>query len=208
MTTKRATKFYEGTFYASFMDRFQAGLHSLICKQIEPGLRVLDVGCGTGNLTLKLASRSKEIVGVDISEAMLETARERARRSATGNVRFLDADIASGLEDEGEDAFDLAVTVMVVHEMPHEVRIGALREMARVAPRVLVVDFEAPQRWNAAGVRNRTFEMLAGRSHFLAFRDYQARGGMPAIADEAGLDHDKLRSADAKTLGFFELRRR
>jgi ubiquinone/menaquinone biosynthesis C-methylase UbiE len=207
MTTKRGARFYEGSFYAGFMDRFQAGLHALVSKHVEPGLRILDVGCGTGNLTLKLASQSAEIVGVDISEAMLGTARKRARRGAFDNVRFVEADIAAGLTDEGDDAFDLALSVMVVHEMPHDVRVAALREMARVAPRVLIVDFEAPQLWNAAGVRNRTFEMLAGRQHYLAFRDYQARGGMPAITEDAKLELDKLRSVDAKTLGIFELRR-
>lgn len=187
------------------MNRFQAGLHRLILKQIEPGQRILDAGCGTGNLTLKLAAQAREVVGVDLSPAMIETAQERLRHSELDNVRFLEADLTQALAGETDHVFDLALSVMVVHEMPTQVRLDALREMARLARRVFIVDFETPQRWNLAGLRNRTFEMLAGATHYRAFRDYRARGGMPRIAKTAGLSCEKSRSVDSKTLGFFWL---
>ncbi|MDK2887565.1 MAG: hypothetical protein PWP72_443 [Thermoanaerobacter sp.] len=45
----------------------------------RPGMSVLDVGCGTGNYSLELARRKLLVTGLDISTAMLEKARARAR---------------------------------------------------------------------------------------------------------------------------------
>lgn len=60
---------------------------------VEPGHRVLDVGCGCGDHALALAARAGPkgaVLGVDVSEPMLARARERAR--GMGNVSFVAAD--------------------------------------------------------------------------------------------------------------------
>ena len=46
--------------------------------QVKPGMHILDVGCGTGNFSLKLAHKGANVVGIDISEKMLTIARKRA----------------------------------------------------------------------------------------------------------------------------------
>jgi len=46
--------------------------------QVKPGMHILDVGCGTGNFSLKLAQKGASVVGIDISEKMLTIARKRA----------------------------------------------------------------------------------------------------------------------------------
>lgn len=43
----------------------------------EPESKVLDVGCGTGNFSIKLARKGLEVVGVDVSHPMIEKARKR-----------------------------------------------------------------------------------------------------------------------------------
>jgi SAM-dependent methyltransferase len=56
--------------------------------------RVLDVGCGTGSVTRAAAGRASRgtALGVDLSTAMIEVARERAARAGAGNAAFLRAD--------------------------------------------------------------------------------------------------------------------
>ena len=44
---------------------------------MENGNDILDVGCGTGELTKKLALSGKEIIGIDVSENMLHEAQKR-----------------------------------------------------------------------------------------------------------------------------------
>ena len=51
--------------------------------------RVLDVGCGSGRFTVALARKCKEAVGIDLSEAMISQARERAQKAAIHNIRFI-----------------------------------------------------------------------------------------------------------------------
>jgi SAM-dependent methyltransferase len=61
-----------------------------------PGGRVLDVGCGFGDTTQRLAELvgpEGEAVGVDVSERFVETAREEAERAGAENVSFFAADV-------------------------------------------------------------------------------------------------------------------
>jgi SAM-dependent methyltransferase len=66
-------------------------LRMLIEARLKPGMRVLDVGCGTGDTALAAAMAvgvSGEVVGCDLAEAMLATARDRARAYGLTQVRF------------------------------------------------------------------------------------------------------------------------
>lgn len=57
--------------------------HLMNVLALEPGERVLDVGCGTGRHAHELARRGLVVHGVDISERFIEVAREDAPRGAT-----------------------------------------------------------------------------------------------------------------------------
>jgi len=56
---------------------------------------ILDVGCGTGRLSLKLAREGKRILGVDFSPKMIEIANELREKNGVENVRFICKDILS-----------------------------------------------------------------------------------------------------------------
>jgi SAM-dependent methyltransferase len=76
---------------------------------LEPGRRVLDVGCGSGATTIELGRRVRpggEAVGADISPALLDAAERRRRRDEVEGVRFRLADVQA--EDLGEAVFDAA----------------------------------------------------------------------------------------------------
>lgn len=73
--------------------------------------RVLDLYCGLGNFTLPMATRSKEVIGVDFAPDMLARARNNALRSGIDNAGFWQADLSRSLEVAALawEGFDLVV---------------------------------------------------------------------------------------------------
>lgn len=69
----------------------------LVDGGIKEGMRVLDVGCGTGDVSMMVAEligNSGEIIGFDISETSLAAARDGAKQNQLANIRFIHADMA------------------------------------------------------------------------------------------------------------------
>ena len=75
----------------------------------HPGQRVLDIGCGFGDTTQRIArmvAPGGDAVGVDAAPRFIEDARREAAQAGVENARFLVCDVQEGLA--GEDGFDLA----------------------------------------------------------------------------------------------------
>jgi len=96
---------------------------------LPAGARVLDVGCGTGELESRLAPLFPEasFLGLDLEEPHLERARERCA-SFGARVRFQPGDALALSFESG--SFDLAVSRHVLQALPDAPR--AVAEMARV----------------------------------------------------------------------------
>ena len=92
------------------------------------GGRVLDVGVGTG-LELPMFDSNVRVVGVDLSEPMLEIARKRVARQNLSNVEDLRVMDAMNLQF-ADGAFDVVVSPFVITTVPDPHR--TLDEMARV----------------------------------------------------------------------------
>jgi ubiquinone/menaquinone biosynthesis C-methylase UbiE len=102
--------------------------------------RVLDVGTGTGHTALAFAARVAEVVGLDLTEAMLAEARRLAAAQGAANARFVLGD-AMAL-DFPDRSFDLVTCRVCAHHFADPGR--AVAEAARVlrpGGRLLVVDF-------------------------------------------------------------------
>jgi SAM-dependent methyltransferase len=107
---------WEGDDYQSKFDRLAAegqdvhGEADFVCDYRPVGdapFRVLDAGCGTGRVAIELARRGVDVVGVDLEEGMLTTARNRAP-----DLAWIRADLAElDLRDDNgvPRLFDLVV---------------------------------------------------------------------------------------------------
>lgn len=88
--------------------------HSFLLRQLRPGARALDVGCGTGAFSRRLAERFESVLGLDLSPQMIRLARERSH--ACPNLEFRVADVlAEALPDAH---FDAIVTIATLHHLP------------------------------------------------------------------------------------------
>lgn len=140
--------------------------------------RVLDVATGTGAQARAFAEKAWEVVGVDLSEAMLRVAR---RKSTTPNLRFQQADATALPFPDG--SFDVTSISLALHEMPQSVRPRVLSELARVTRpggTVAVVDYGASARSGLACQLVRLYE----RSPFLEF----IHSDLTKLTSDAGLE--------------------
>ena len=146
---ERAAALPEGGFdaVAGEWDRFQAPFYSAgvreaaLLRLLPRGLRVADVGCGTGLLTLALAGVAETVEAVDASDRMVRLAREKLRRAGAANVTVRRASAEKLPFKNGSlDA------VFAFHLLRHLVRpADALAEFGRVVKpggRVVLVELE------------------------------------------------------------------
>lgn len=143
-----------------------------------PGMRVLDVGCGTGTQLERYADAGAIVTGVDLSPAMLAIAADRL-----GSRADLICEDATSLS-LADGSFDLVIASLLLHELTPSMRSDTLDEMVRVTAHdgaMLVIDYRAgPRRMGGHAWRafSMVLERLAGRRHYSNWRRYLAEGGL------------------------------
>jgi ubiquinone/menaquinone biosynthesis C-methylase UbiE len=129
--TLGAPRLYDAVAGVMFFGRRRATFQALVAAaDVRAGQRVLDVGCGTGYFARLLARAVGPrglVVGIDPSSAMIAYARRRAGRA--GTCRF-QVGTAEALASPAE-RFDVVVSSLVLHHLPEDLRLPALREMRR-----------------------------------------------------------------------------
>jgi ubiquinone/menaquinone biosynthesis C-methylase UbiE len=125
MTTNPRT--YYDRFSTSYDQRRGHGYHALIDElevsavDGQPGIRLLEAGCGTGLMLERLRPTGAQLFGADLSGGMLKHARERGHRVAQASINELPF---------ANDSFDVVCSFKVLAHVP-DIR-GAAREMARI----------------------------------------------------------------------------
>lgn len=98
------------------------------------GARVLDAGCGAGQMSCALAERGAEVVGVDISPSLLAVAKARTPGALAGRIRYEAGDMI----DPERGRFDYIVAMdSLIHYRPADTA-AALSKLAAAADRSVV----------------------------------------------------------------------
>src|SRR3954447_7930675 len=104
--------------------------YTIIGEIVEPGSKVLDLGCGEGELLAWLAgNKDVEARGVEISGS-------KVQRAIARGVSAYQGDIDEGLADYPDGAFDYVILSQTLQESRHPLKV--LREMLRVGRRAIV----------------------------------------------------------------------
>ncbi len=113
----------------------------------EPGLNVLDVGCGSGRFSVAVAKAgAREVLGLDFAENMLAIARQLADREGVGSrCRFAAGDF---MESKFDSPFDVTLAIGLFDYVAD--CLPFLRKMRRVSRRKVVATFPRRWTWRAA----------------------------------------------------------
>jgi len=156
-----------------FMSRRSAERQArFFLPHLKPGIRLLDIGCGPGTITVGLAKAVApgEVVGMDLAESQIELARQRAADNKLENARFIAGSIYEmPFGDEGFDAV-LAHTVFEHLKEP----VPALREIRRVLKPGGLVGLRSPD-WGGFIVHPLSPEIRSGMELFESMQT--ANGG-------------------------------
>ena len=115
---------------------------------IQEGMRVLEIGCGTGTLTVMMAERGADVTGIDASPIMLEEAERKVAAAGLEDrvtLEYMDAALIG--ERFPPASFDLIVSTLVFSELqPDEQRyvLAACKTLLKPRGRLLIADEVIP----------------------------------------------------------------
>jgi ubiquinone/menaquinone biosynthesis C-methylase UbiE len=172
--------------------------------QLKGHEKVLDIGCGTGILTRRLAagldgSGPEQVIGIDAAAKMIAVARRKA--AGMGNIRFETA-VAERLPF-GDAVFDAAVSTFFYHHIDLDLKHRSLAELRRVLKPggcAVIVDVDTP---------TSLFGKLCAWSGYWLFRQEEIRenieGRLRQALDDAGFSRVEKVSHHAGHISIFYL---
>lgn len=148
---------------------------------IQPGMKVLDLGCGTGTLTIMLNQHVPEatVIGLDGDNDVLTIARSKADRARV-HIQW-EQGLAYDLPYPGS-SFDRVVSSLVMHHLVSAYKVQTFREIYRIlrpGGEFHMIDFGPPQ--------NLYERALALFDRWLEEAEDNARGRLPGMMQSAGL---------------------
>ena len=180
--------------YDRLFENMNKGLRLAGVRMFRPskGMNILDVGCGTGT-HLELYQRyGCNLYGIDLSPSMLDMARARLGDSA----RLEQGDAVHMPYENCK--FDLIISMLSLHEMAQQTRLGVLSEMKRVLKddgQILLIDFHPGPYQPLQGWISKVIiffsEFAAGREHFKNYRQFIATKGLSTLAAQSSLEVEK-----------------
>ncbi len=155
--------------------------------------RVLDIATGPGYIAEAFARAAREVVGVDLTDAMLAIGKQRTAERGIANISFRAADAQNLPFENG--VFDVVVCRLALHHVMEPLQV--LREMARVCRAggtVLVEDIYASEHPERAAFQDR-WEILRDPSHVRTL----ALSELLLLFRDAGVETDFVTTADDLT---------
>ena len=107
-------------------------VYNRLTSHIKKGQRILDLGCGTGALTLRAAQKGAKVKGIDINPQMLGIAQKQAiKKNLLKNINLSEMGLAE-LGNEKSDIYDVVMSGLCFSELTKSELIFTLKEVNRI----------------------------------------------------------------------------
>lgn len=179
-------QWHDGWFYYYFISPNLKVLYKKIAYLIPENSSVIDIASGIGYLGLSHHDRFSKYIGVDLSSRSIKYAMKMANKHNVNNINFLHLN-ALKLADTIKERYDYAVVCLALHEMPNDIRLGVIDNMAKVAKNLVLVDYSQPLPNNSYSLVVYLSEFFAGVEHFSNFLNFRKNGGLKKLVDESNI---------------------
>ena len=150
---------------------------------IRRGDRILEVGVGTG-INVALYPKSCHVTGIDLSDSMLEKARERVARLSVRHVRLLQMDAAALTFPD--NSFDIVYAPYLISVVPDPVQVACeMRRVCRRGGRIMLLNhFRSPN-----AILSRLERLISPMTVHVGFKSDL---DLPAFLAQAGLEPESI----------------
>ncbi len=174
-----------------------------LASRIQDGQRVLDLGCGTGALTLRGAGRGAHVSAIDVNIQMLEIARQRARAARLAeNIDFREMGIAE-LGGEASASYDVVMSGLCFSELSEDEIHYALKQIKRIlrpGGLLLIADEVKPPDLVRRMIHALSRAPFVALAYLVTQQTTHAVENLPEQVAQAGFSIESIRS---NTLGSF-----
>lgn len=174
-----------------------------LASHIERGQQVLDIGCGTGALSLRAARRGAKVKGIDINAQMLEIAEQRVKREGlTELVELVEMGVAE-LDGEEAQRYDAVMSGLCLSELSDDEVKYTLKQIGRIlrpGGLVLIADEIKPHGFSNRVIHSLIRIPLAALTYVITQQTTRPVTKLPERLKAAGF---AIVSVDLNRLGSF-----
>ena len=146
---------------------------------VKKDSRIVDLGCGDGELLRILSSKISYGLGIDKNRREIDFAKKLTKRNGIKNLEFITEDIGKNLETK----FDYCILMGVLHSLNYNSQNKVLNNARRDSKEIIIVDYKVP-------IENKFlvyFEEAIG-GHYRNFRNYAKQNRIEKIITKEKLD--------------------